>query len=72
MQSMQCHCVNKLILNEMMMRSAFRKTNKLSWICYSASALKKKVRGYKYRSSRTHYPDLEPTGVCSLSLTLRA
>ena len=39
--SKQYHCENKLVLNEMMMRSAFCKINKLSWILYSASALEK-------------------------------
>ena len=41
MPSKQYHCENKLVLNEMMMRSAFCKTNKLSWIFYSANALDK-------------------------------
>jgi hypothetical protein len=30
------------------------------------------VRGYTCRSTRTHYPDSEPTSLCSFSLILRA
>ena len=56
-----CHGKNKLIFNEMKMRSALFSNNTLSWIFI--------VLGHW--STRSHYSDSEPTSVCSFSLMLR-
>jgi hypothetical protein len=67
------HGENKLIFNEIMMRSALYKTNTVSWISfYSACSLKQQSAGRPCRPNRTHHPDYESTSFCSFSLMLRA
>ena len=55
----------------MMMRSALYQNNMLSWIL-QCQITKTTVRGQTCRLTRTHYPDSEPTSLCSFSLMLRA
>ena len=52
----------------MMMRSALYQTNQLDF--FSASSLKQ-VCGQTCHPNQTHYPDSEPTSLCSFSLMLR-
>ena len=66
------HGANKLIFNEMMMKSALYQTNTLSCIFYSASSLKQ-------QSADRHIAPLghiiliaEPSNLCPFSLMMRA
>ena len=65
------HGENKLIFNEMMMRSTLYQTNKTQIDFYSASS-PKQVRGQTTFATQTHYPDSEPTSLCSFRLMLCA
>ena len=65
------HVENKLIFNEMMIRSALCYTNMLSWIL-QCQLTETPVRRQTCRPTGTHYPDSEPTSLCSFSLMLCA
>ena len=66
------HIVNKLLVNEMMMRSVLYWANTFSWNLYCASSLKQQFADRSCRSTRTHYPDSAPTSPCSFFLMPRA
>ena len=57
------HGKNGLIFNEMITRSALYQTNTLIQIFYNASSLKQKSADVA--PLKTHYPDFEPTSLCS-------
>ena len=61
----------KLIFNEMTMRSTLYYTNTLSWIL-QCQLTETTVRRQTYRLTWKHYPDSEPTCLCSFSLLLYA
>ena len=56
----------------MMMRSALYQTNTLCWIFLQCQLTETTVRGQTCHSTRTYYPDSEPTRLCSFFLMLRA
>ena len=64
------HGENRLIFSEMMMRPSLYQTNTLSLFFYSASSPGRTVCGQTCRPTRKHYPDSQPTGLCSFSLML--
>ena len=61
----------ELILNEMMMRSGLFQTKGLVGFEY-CQLIGNKNYGLICRSTRTHYPDSEPTSLCSFSLMMHA
>jgi hypothetical protein len=64
------HGQNKLIFNEMMMRSAMYLTNTFGWIFIVLSHWKNRPRIDISPHSDT-YPDSEPTSLCFFSLMIR-
>ena len=56
----------------MMMRSALYQTNMLSQIFLQCQLTEIIIRRQTCLLTRTHYPDSEPTSLCSFSLMLRA
>ena len=56
----------------MMMRSTLYQTNMLSQFFLQCQLTETTVHRQTCRSTRTHYPDSEPTSHCSFSLILRA
>jgi hypothetical protein len=59
--------------NEMMMMSAFYKTNTLNWIFIKLAHRNNSSRvDMSCRSTQTHYADFEPTSLCSCSLKLHS
>jgi hypothetical protein len=67
------HGENKLVFNEMMMRSTLFKTNTLSWIFIVLAQWNNSQRvDMSFHSDTIHYSDSEPTSLCSFFLMLRA
>ena len=64
------HGQNKLIFNEMIMRSPLYQTNGLGCIFIYCQLTETTVCGQTCCATRTHYPDSEPTSLCSFSLML--
>ena len=56
----------------MMMRSALYQTNTLSCFFLQCQLTETTVRGQTCHSTRTYYPDSEPTSLCSFFLMMRA
>jgi hypothetical protein len=67
-----CHAENKLIFNEMTIRSAFSQDQHAELDFYSARSLKQQSADRHIAPLGTHYSDYKPTNLCSFSLMLYA